>query len=64
MLWYEVEGGAGGGGGGGDGGEEENTEDRGDPKVRLPNFVPMSTLGDFFSLSIFPKLGHWTGYHS
>ena len=48
MLWYAVEGG-GGGGGGGDGGEEENTEDRRDSKVRLPTFMPMSTLGDFFS---------------
>ena len=48
MLWYAVEGG-GGGGGGGDGGEEENAEDRRDPKVGLPNFVPMCTLEYFFS---------------
>ena len=48
MLWYAVEG-RDGGGGGGDGGEEENTEDRRDPKVRLPTFVLMSNLKYFFS---------------
>jgi len=62
VLWYAVEGGC--GRGGGDGGEEENAEDRRDPKVRLPTFMPMSTLGFFFLIDI-PKMGgQWSEYHS